>query len=93
MPLLNTGLIEKLLKSFNPDKHDCLIPINSGRKEVLHAFYSKSITPLIEEKLEQNNLKIRSIFPSLRCRYVRLNREEKKYLLNINTKEDLARLY
>ena len=61
MPFLNVNLIEYMLRK--KTDYDVLIPKHGYYLEPLHAVYSRSILPVIKERIEQGNYRIQSIFP------------------------------
>jgi len=61
MPFLNVNLIQYMLRK--KTDYDVLIPKYGDCLEPLHGVYSKSIIPVIKEKIEQGSYRIQSIFP------------------------------
>ncbi len=61
MPFLNVNLIQYMLRK--KTDYDVLIPKYGDCLEPLHGVYSKSIIPVIKEKIEQGNYRIQSILP------------------------------
>ena len=94
MPFLNQALLGYMIGV--SDGFDLVIPRLEGMIEPLHAVYTRVCLPLIKSLLEQGNLSIRALFPSVRVRYVEaveINRFDPGHLsfFNINNKADLAR--
>ncbi|OGX23616.1 MAG: hypothetical protein A3J51_06770 [Omnitrophica WOR_2 bacterium RIFCSPHIGHO2_02_FULL_45_21] len=92
MPFINTSLIKFIID--NRDNYDIVISRVSEKFHTLFGLYSKSCIPVMEEMLEKNELRIRSIFPKLNARF--LSRQEIERidpgllsLVNINTPEEL----
>ncbi|HHF98024.1 MAG TPA: molybdenum cofactor guanylyltransferase [Candidatus Aerophobetes bacterium] len=94
MPFLNWKFISYM--RYLPRDYDILLPSHQKGVEPLHAIYSKSCLPIIERKLKEGKLNIRSIFPYLKIRFV--GEEEIKnfsspdlLFFNVNTLDDLKR--
>lgn len=77
-----------------PGSYEILLPSHSRGIEPLHAIYSKSCLPVIEEKLQQGECKIQTILPYLKVRFVE-EEEIKRFsspryiFFNVNTWKDL----
>jgi len=90
MPFLNIELI-RYLDGF-ASEYDLVIPMSRNGLEPLHAFYSKSCLPLIEEQLQEGNLKVIDFFDRISVREVTVE-EMLEYdphelsHFNINTRE------
>jgi len=92
MPFLNIPLLQKILSL--RDNHDAVVPLLNGRPEPIHSAYSKTCLPHIENKLQENNLKIATFFNDIDVEY--LQQEEVEMLdknhysfFNVNTEQDL----
>lgn len=92
MPFLNIPLLQKILSL--RDNHDAVVPLLNGRPEPIHSAYSKTCLPHIENKLQENNLKIATFFNDINVEY--LQQEEVEMLdenhysfFNVNTEQDL----
>lgn len=92
MPFLQASLINYMLEKSGQE--DLFIPHYGECLEPLHAIYSKSCLPAIEEQLAKGSLKIQSFFPAVTIKY--LEKEEIyqfsssfNCFSNINTIKDL----
>ncbi|MFC2041639.1 molybdenum cofactor guanylyltransferase [Chloroflexota bacterium] len=95
MPFLNTELLRYMIGLLG--NFDAVVPrLEEGKIEPLHAVYSKSCLPVIEERLERNHLGIHSFFKTVNVRYVerdecqRLDPELLSFF-NVNYQSDLDR--
>lgn len=94
MPLLNPSLLEYLAQL--APGFDAVVPRVQGNIEPLHAVYSKSCLAVIQQQMEQGNLRIRDVLNAVRVRYVaeeEIDRfdPERLSFFNINTAADLKR--
>ena len=95
MPFISEALVRYLVKSGH--KYDILIPQIDGKPHPLFVIYSKKCIPVIEKSLKGNRLKVSSIFPQLKTKFI-LKGAVKKFdknmfsLLNINTPDELRRV-
>jgi molybdopterin-guanine dinucleotide biosynthesis protein A len=94
MPFLSTTLIRYLVHL--DSSADVVIPRTRDGLQPLHAVYSRQCIPFIREMLNGSRFKIIDFFDQVRVREVR-EEEMRRHgwrctsLLNINTREDLAR--
>ena len=96
MPFLNVDLLEFMISEM--DGSDAVIPMVRGFVEPLHAIYSKRCLPAIKNCLRSEDLKIKSFFSEIKCKYVP-EKKIRKYdpfllsFLNLNTPQtvELAR--
>ncbi len=90
MPFLNVDLLKFIISEI--DASDAVIPMVRGFVEPLHAIYSKRCLPAIKNCLENEDLKIKSFFSKVKCKYIPENKI-KRYdpslisFLNLNTPE------
>jgi molybdopterin-guanine dinucleotide biosynthesis protein A len=96
LPLLKPELIELLIRNTNPE-YDIIVPFVREYFEPLVAVYSKNLLCVIEKNIEQNNLKINSLFKNSKVLKLDENRVKKidpsfDSFININREEDLERL-
>ncbi len=90
MPFLNIDLLKFIISEI--DASDAVIPMVRGFVEPLHAIYSKRCLPAIKNCLENENLRIKSFFPEVKCKYIP-EVERRKYdpslqsFVNLNTPE------
>lgn len=94
MPFLNTDLLSYMLSLARG--FQAVVPRLGGYLEPLHAVYSRGCLGAFRESLDQNQLKIADLIPTLKVRYVEeeevnLYDPERLSILNINTKADLVR--
>ncbi len=68
MPFLNTHL----LKFMASEVTDCdlVVPVVGGFVEPLHSIYSKRCLSAIKSHLEVNDLKVKSFFSEVKCKYL-----------------------
>lgn len=94
MPFIDASLIKFIIDK--RDNYDIVISRVSEKFHTLFGIYSKSCIPVMEEMLEKNELRLRSIFPKLNVRLL-LKEDIEKFdpqllsLVNINAVEDLGR--
>ncbi len=91
MPFLNVRLIVYLTSL--AEGYDAVIPSIGDFMEPLHAVYSKGIVPVIEERIRQDDQRMRNMVAGLRVRYVsqkeieRFDAEHKSFK-NLNTPQE-----
>ncbi|HUI45709.1 MAG TPA: molybdenum cofactor guanylyltransferase [Nitrospirota bacterium] len=91
MPFLNARLISYMTAL--AEGYDAVVPTIGEFMEPLHAVYCKGILPVIEERIRQNDQRIRNMLATLRIRYV-LKEEidrfdpERKSFKNLNTRQE-----
>ncbi len=95
MPFLNRSLIKHMTQL--APKFDIVIPKTSDGLQPLHAVYSQTCLPFMEELLRQNNLKIIDFFHRVEVGEVPTEEilpfdPDLKAFLNINTPEDLMKI-
>ncbi len=95
MPFLNTELLQYMIELSGD--FDAVVPrLEEGKVEPLHAIYSKSCLPVIEKRLERNQLGVHSFLKTVNVRYVerdecqRLDPELLSFF-NVNYQSDLDR--
>jgi len=94
MPFLNINLIQYMVRK--KTDYNVLVPKHGDCFEPLHAVYSKSIIPVIKEKIEQGTYRIQSVFPEVKVKYITEKEMEKfgnwrDFFFNINTPSNLKR--
>jgi molybdopterin-guanine dinucleotide biosynthesis protein A len=88
MPFLNAGLLSYQMEL--APGYDAVVPAFGELIEPLHAVYSKRLLPLIEERIREDDRRIRSIFGRANIRYVtkkeidRFDPEGRSFI-NLNT--------
>lgn len=95
MPFINASLIRYMIK--NRDNYDVLIPRVDKKYHPLFGVYSKNCIPIMEKTISKDKLNVSSIFPKVKTGFISRQEIERfdKLLLslvNINTKEDLAKI-
>lgn len=93
IPLLDPAFIQYMVRQRKD--YDIVIPEEDGYTHPLHAIYSRSCLPFIENKLKQNERKVISFFSEVKVRYInRIEMDQipfaRQSLINVNTREDLA---
>jgi molybdenum cofactor guanylyltransferase len=88
MPFLNAGLLS-YQRELAPG-YDAVVPAFGELIEPLHAVYSRKLLPLIEERIREDERRIRSIFDRANVRYVtekEIDRfdPERRSFINLNT--------
>jgi molybdopterin-guanine dinucleotide biosynthesis protein A len=90
MPFLNVGLISYMMGLV--EGFDIVVPRIGELLEPLHAVYCRGLLPVIENRVQHDNLQIRGIFgeTSVHVRYVteveiEHHDEERRSFMNINT--------
>ncbi|MGB9755482.1 MAG: molybdenum cofactor guanylyltransferase [Desulfurella sp.] len=88
MPNIKKDCIEELA-NYVDNSYDCVIPLIES-PQVLHGFYSKSLYKKIESG---NYFSIKGLLDDVKVKYVsKFNCNIKESVININTKEDYAKL-
>ncbi len=92
MPFLNVDLLRHLVAE-SADV-DAVVPRLKGEPEPLHALYSKACLVPMQRRLEEGNLKIASLFETMRVGYLdegTIDRIDPGHLsfFNVNTRADL----
>jgi molybdopterin-guanine dinucleotide biosynthesis protein A len=94
MPFLNEALITHLCSI---DGFDAVVPVWEGREEVLHAVYSETLIPRLEDGIQSKRYKLTNALSSSNIRYV----DQDEVLLydpsgasfkNVNTPGDYEKL-
>lgn len=94
MPCVNPGLVSKMIAI---EGYDVVIPKIRENIEPLHALYSKDCVSAIKDQLDRGDLKIRSLLPKLRVKYLGKDFIDKydpegRAFVNINTEDDLGEI-
>ncbi len=94
MPFLNIELLRYMTNMAS--EFDAVIPLIRGEVEPLHAIYSKSCLKIIENMIENNDLKVRNLLNQVKVRYIEeteIRTFDPEYLswFNINTPDDLRK--
>ena len=96
MPLLSLPLLRHM-SGLLTDEWDVVMPRWQGREEPLHAFYRRTCVPAIERLLDRSGQRFVDFLPEVRVRYFAQEEIERfdpegRSFLNVNSREDLARL-
>lgn len=96
MPYIDTSLIEYMYKKSSG--YDAVVPKINKRYEPLYCFYSRNCLKFIGKLLDKKMFKINKLFSRIKVKEI-VRGEIKQFALgakiftNINTKEDLKKLY
>ena len=86
-PSISKSLIEQLIS--NIDGQDMIYSSLDKRIYPLTAIYNKSILPVIEKQLNQDELRVKDLVNLVNCKEVVLEDDFEEQLINLNTTEDL----
>ncbi len=91
MPFLNLGLV-KYMARFAP-QFDAVVPREGEHYQPLHAFYSRSCIPVVENQARRGCFKVTDFYYHLRVRFITLEEilsfdARRESFLNINTRRD-----
>ena len=91
MPYLNKALMA-YMAGLAPG-YDAVVPALGNLLEPLHAIYRRSLLPVMENQINQDDQRIRRMFPTLRVRYVEQEEidrfdPERKSFKNLNTPQE-----
>ena len=95
MPFLNFNLLLAMKKTAK--NWDILVPVINGFLEPLHSIYSKNCLLAIKKHLDRDDLKVKSFFSEVRCKYFS-EKNIRKYdpqllaFFNLNTPQMFYRL-
>jgi len=82
IPFIHIPFMQEILSLARA--HDIVVPrYNDGKFEPLFAAYNRAIIPLIEKHIAGGNLKISSLFPACRTKFVAMDGQ--KWFRNLNT--------
>jgi molybdopterin-guanine dinucleotide biosynthesis protein A len=95
MPYLNPHFIACMMK--RAPAYDIVVPETPEGLEPLHAIYAKSCLPHMKRLILQDRLKVTGFYKGLKCLTIPENIQktfdpEDRMFINVNTREDLARL-
>ncbi|NLI93869.1 MAG: molybdenum cofactor guanylyltransferase [Peptococcaceae bacterium] len=93
MPFLDETSIRYIYSRM--DDFDAIVPYALGRMHPLHAFYHKRITPLVEEKIQKDQLRIVDVLSECRMKILKSEDGEDFYknridqsVVNVNTPDE-----
>lgn len=94
MPFLNPNLIQGMMQLVEDD--DVVIPCINSRLEPLHAIYSRTCMPFVENLLHHGNLRIQDLFDQVRIKkvseeFLKGFDPEFRFIMNVNSPADLQK--
>jgi molybdopterin-guanine dinucleotide biosynthesis protein A len=94
MPFLNPHLLRYMAKVAQESRADAIVPVFNERFEVLHAIYSKSCIPRIQDLLAERILSVIRLLNRVKVRHINeeeIERFDRIYssFINVNTQVDL----
>ncbi|MCF7920947.1 MAG: molybdenum cofactor guanylyltransferase [Candidatus Cloacimonetes bacterium] len=92
MPYLDAGIILHQIAVFKNSGVDILVPRHVEGIEPLHAIYSKTNLPYLEECLISGKNSVRSFYNKSNTGYLDFENKYIKYFFNINTHTDLKQI-
>ena len=91
MPLITKELAEMICQE--AQGCDVLIAVTSdGKYQPLCGVYKKELLGLMEKELQENNNRMREVLKKSSVKYLQLDEELSKQLVNVNTKEEYEKL-
>lgn len=88
VPFVNTAILKRLMAETTAK--DEVVQLASAKKTMpLVATYKKHLAPHFQQHLKDNKLKLQKLISDLQSKTIHLSPQEEKYLLNINTIEEL----
>lgn len=91
MPLMNSWLIERLL-SAEPYREMTLWQEPDGALQFFPLLLARSLAPLVEYKIRQHDLSLKSLLKEATSRFIPIHHQEEKFFLNINREGDLEEI-
>ncbi len=95
MPFIKPALIQYMIQK--SEGYDVVVPsLGEGKLEPLHALYSKSCLPAMDQSIRTGKARIISFFPNVRVyrmekEEIRIYDREMISFFNVNTKDDLKK--
>ena len=85
-----TAKLAKYLAQFISSDNDAIVIADEDHIHPLCAIYKKSVLPVIDEVINENNYRIREVLKRVRTLYIDISLScfDKKVLKNVNTKEE-----
>jgi molybdopterin-guanine dinucleotide biosynthesis protein A len=85
IPFIHIPFLQEILSL--AQAHDIVVPrYRDGKFEPLFAAYNRGIIPVIEKQIKRGDLKISSLFPVCRTKFVTM--DEQKWFRNLNTMKE-----
>ena len=91
MPLITAGLAEKVCKELS-DYDAVIVVTDEGKYHPLCGVYRKNIYEYMEKSLEKDCNRVMEVLKECYLKYVYLNADESRQLMNINTPEEYQKL-
>jgi len=88
IPLLQTNFIEWLIANHH-SSFDATVCIVEDKKMPLTAIYNKSCLSLFSKHLKTNQLRVMSVIQDLNINYIKVPKDFRAQLTNVNTPEQL----
>ncbi len=92
MPCLESSIILRQIATYRSTATDILVPRHEDGIEPLHAIYSKTNLPFLEECLIAGRYSVRSFYNKVNVKYIDFEKKYIKYFFNINTHTDLKKI-
>jgi molybdopterin-guanine dinucleotide biosynthesis protein A len=92
MPFLDTSIILRQISVFRRSNADILVPRHAEGIEPLHAIYSISNLPYLEECLKTKRYSVRSFYQKSHTEYLDFASQYIRNFFNINTPYDLQKI-
>ncbi len=90
-PFITPAVVSHLLNQ--PRNNHAIVASYNQEIQPLFGIYNRKILPLIEEKMNQNQLKMKGFLQEIQAEIVEMNEIEKNpVFLNINTKEEFKNI-
>jgi molybdopterin-guanine dinucleotide biosynthesis protein A len=96
MPFLSLDLLKYMVDEARSNCYEAIVPRLGSMIEPLHAIYSRTCLPVIDDLLKSDRLKLSDLFDLVKTRYIceaEIDKLDAQHLsfFNINTKDDLRR--
>lgn len=92
MPCLEPSIILRQIATYRSTSTDILVPQHKDGIEPLHAIYSKTNLPYLEESIGAGRYSVRSFYNKVNVKYIDFEGKYIKYFFNINTHTDLKKI-
>lgn len=91
VPLVTTKLLSQLVENATSD-HDIIQLASEGRAMPLIALYKKSCEVTFLDLLNKGDRKLQLALTHVKCKTIDVKTEDEKYMLNVNTADQLNQL-
>ena len=92
MPNLDANVILRQIEAYRDSNVDILVPKHAEGIEPLHAIYSRSNLPFLEECLNAGNYSVRSFYARSSAGFLDFDTRYINNFYNINTQRDLQKI-